>query len=152
MRCHSRLASSAMLLRLPGMKWWRATYRCARWCKALRRRRYARALDEVAEPLVAHVSEARLSPAIHRVRSWTWRVSASTALCAMVPASSRSEIEMVPRGCSQVTSSICTLWGKGERHTMGAVEGSNKSNHTPPIPSRQASQDPVSDGATGTNS
>ena len=44
-------------------------------------------------PFDAHASKVRLSPAIHKVRSWTWRARASTALCAMVPASSRSEIE-----------------------------------------------------------
>ncbi len=99
------------------------------------RRRSARALAELAGPLVAQARDAPLSPASHSVCSWTWRVLAtSTSLWAMVPASSRSEMEMEPRGLSAVTRAWCTSAVKGERHTMGAAAGFRTWNQTSPYP------------------
>jgi hypothetical protein len=59
---------------------------------------------------------------------------------------------MEPRGCSAVTRSRCTAGAKAARHRSGAAVGCRRSNQTPPMPALQASQAPVSEGETGTNS
>lgn len=101
---------------------------------------------------MAQATAARLSLAIHIVRSVTSRVCARTSVCAMTPASSKSEMEMVPFGFSVVTSAADTPAENFCRHRMGDVLVSRASNHTPSIPCWQASQAPTSDGATGTSS
>ena len=104
------------------------------------------------EPLVAHAKDARLSPAIQRMRSWTCRWWASSPQWAMIPASSRSEMEIVPLQWSAVTRSRCMSWGKGCRQTTGGASGSSASNQTPPVPRQQASHAPRLEGARGTSS
>ena len=103
---------------------------------------------DVAEPAVDRVKAARLSLAVQMVRSATGWLDESTSLCAISAASLRSEMESVPVGCAFVTSSRCTVPGKGCRHTSG---GDSAPNHTPPIPCWQASHAPMYAGVVGTN-
>ena len=51
------------------------------------------------EPFVDQETAARLSLAIHKVRSRVSMQCEITALCPMIPASSKSEMEMVPLRC-----------------------------------------------------
>lgn len=75
---------------------------------------------DVAEPLVAHASEARLSPAIQCGRSATvGKAWVMMCLWAIVPASSKSEMDTVPRQLVLVTNSRRTAKGNGLCQTMG---------------------------------
>ena len=91
------------------------------------------------DPFVAHETAARLSLAIHSVRSWT-------SLCAIVAVSSRSDMDKVPCGQSAVIRAAQMCGGNGWRQTMGDVVGLMTSNQTPPIPVRRLSQAPMSEG------
>lgn len=98
---------------------------------------------EVADPLVAHATAAWLSPAIQIVRSRTSRVRARTSLCAITPASSKSEIDMVPFGLSGVISAAAMWSGNRCRHRIvGGSLGAKASNQTPPMSTWHASQAP----------
>ena len=98
------------------------------------------------DPFVAHETAARLSLAIHSVRSWTERCCARTSLCAIVAVSSRSDMDKVPCGQSAVIRAAQMCGGNGWRQTMGDVVGLMTSNQTPPIPVRRLSQAPMSEG------
>ena len=101
---------------------------------------------------MAHDRAARLSPAIHIVRSWTCRWCAKTPRWAMRPVSSKSEMDTVPALWSEVIRSCRIAAGNGCRQSTGGAVGSKASNQTPPMPWRHASQAPMSDGARGTSS
>ena len=109
-------------------------------------------MREVEEPLLDQETAARLSLAIQIVRSAMSRWVARIPLWAMTPASSKSEMETVPRGLADVIREAAMCAGNRKRHRTGAAVGSKASNHTPPMPKRQASQAPMSEGAVGTSS
>ena len=90
---------------------------------------------DVADPLSDHDRAARLSVAIHNVRSamsWAW---AMMSLWATRAVNSRSEMEIAPLGWSRVTRVDWTREGKRCRHRIGAVRVVPLlPNHTLPIP------------------
>jgi hypothetical protein len=89
---------------------------------------------DVAEPFADHATAARLSLAIHTVRSATSRSCARMSLWAIMPVSSKSEMVMAPCRLSLVTNWRATRTGKRWRQTIGDASGLSASNQTPPIP------------------
>ena len=102
----------------------------------------------VAEPLVAQASEAWLSPASQIVRSASGYRVARTALWAIVPANSKSEMEMDPPRLVLVTKERRIAGGNSVRQRKADVP----TNHTPPMPRWQASHAPAANVASGTSS
>lgn len=89
---------------------------------------------------------ATLSVATQRVRSATLVWWARTSLWPINAASSRSEMDIVPFGLSEVTRARCTCLGKAMHHTVGGkalVASLLGPNHTPPIPTPLASLAPM---------
>jgi hypothetical protein len=86
-----------------------------------------------AEPFVDQETAAWLSLAIHNVRSRTSNVVAATSICAMIPVSSKSKMDRVPRRLFAVTRALATRGEKRWRQTTGADAGLVAS-HTPPMP------------------
>ena len=81
----------------------------------------------VVEALLPQATAGVLSEKVAMVqwrRSWT---TAKVASCAMVPASSRSELVMEPDGLSVLTKACWTEEGKGTaKHMGGGEEGAEQ--------------------------
>ena len=80
----------------------------------------------VVEALLSQATAGVLSEKVVMVqwqRSWT---AANVALCAMVPASSRSELVMEPDGLSVLTKACWKKKEKGPAKHMGGEEGAEQ--------------------------
>ena len=97
-----------------------------------------RSASEEAEPFVDHVTTAQLSLAIQSVHSRTSNDKAATSLWAIIPVSSKSEMEIVLRRLSEVISALAT-WGlKRRRNSIGdVVRPSGVASQTPPFQSNR---------------
>ena len=99
----------------------------------------------VALPLRCQKSALRLSALLSIVRSRTSQYWTKAWRCRRPPASSKSELDIVPLGFSAVMSCLLMESGHSIRQTMGFVVYPSRqaicdgTNQTPPAPAPEAS-------------
>lgn len=136
-----------MVLYIPDMCW---TLRRAEWvawrriARALRMR--AASSDVAVLNLYVHATAGRLSH--HMAMDWCLSVFPMRVTCASnarkwkkMPASSRSDMVMVPLGFEDEQNSALMSSGQGSNQTMGSMLW-DPLNHTPPTPHFEASTKP----------